>query len=51
LIDDAFVAYNSWTIDIRVFMNTEYFEFKEGKIKENACYFGPGISYPKNTKE
>ncbi len=48
--DDAFVIYNGWTNDGRVFRNTEYFKFKDGKIKENACYFGPGISYPNNTK-
>jgi ketosteroid isomerase-like protein len=46
--DDAFVTYNGWTNDGRVFRNTEYFKFKEGKIKENACFFGPGISYPDN---
>ena len=47
--DDAFVIYNGWTNDGRVFRNTEYFKFKDGKIKENACYFGPGISFPNNT--
>jgi ketosteroid isomerase-like protein len=49
--DDAFVTYNGWTNDGRVFRNTEYFKFKDGKIKENACYFGPGVSYPNNTKK
>ncbi|MGP8215850.1 MAG: nuclear transport factor 2 family protein [Bacteroidia bacterium] len=49
--DDAFVTYNGWTNDGRLFRNTEYFKFKDGKIKENACYFGPGISYPNNTKK
>jgi ketosteroid isomerase-like protein len=48
--DDAFVTYNGWTNDGRLFRNTEYFRFKDGKIKENACYFGPGISYPNNTQ-
>jgi ketosteroid isomerase-like protein len=47
--DDAFVTYNGWTNDGRVFRNTEYFKFQDGKIKENACYFGPGISFPNNT--
>ena len=47
--DDAFVTYNGWTNDGRVFRNTEYFKFKDGKIMENACFFGPGISYPNNT--
>ena len=48
--DDAFVTYNGWTNDGRLFRNTEYFKFKDGKIKENACYFGPGISFPNNTQ-
>ena len=47
--DDAFVTYNGWTTDGRLFRNTEYFKFKGGKIKENACFFGPGVSYPNNT--
>jgi hypothetical protein len=47
--DEAFVTYNGWTNDGRLFRNTEYFKFKDGKIKENACYFGPGISFPNNT--
>jgi ketosteroid isomerase-like protein len=46
--DDAFVTYNGWTTDGRVFRNTEYFKLKDGKIKEFACFFGPGISYPNN---
>ncbi len=46
--DDAFVTYNGLTTDGRVFRNTEYFKFKGGKIKENACFFGPGVSYPNN---
>jgi len=46
--DDAFVTYNGWTNDGRVFRNTEYFKLKDGKIKENSCYFGPGVSFPNN---
>lgn len=46
--DDAFVTYNGWTNDGRLFRNTEYFKFQDGKIKENACYFGPGVSFPDN---
>jgi hypothetical protein len=46
--DDGFVTYNGWTNDGRLFRNTEYFKFKDGKILENACYFGPGISFPNN---
>ena len=48
--DDAYVTYNGWTNDGRVFRNTEYFKLKDGKIKENACFFGPGISFPNNNK-
>ena len=46
--DDAFVIYNGWTNDGKLFRNTEYFKFKDGKIKENSCFFGPGISFPNN---
>jgi hypothetical protein len=47
--DEAFVTYNGWTNNGKLFRNTEYFRFKDGKIKEVACYFGPGINYPNNT--
>jgi ketosteroid isomerase-like protein len=47
--DEAFVTYNGWTNDGRLFRNTEYFKFQDGKIKEIACFFGPGISFPNNT--
>jgi hypothetical protein len=46
--DDAFVTYNGWTTDGKLFRNTEYFKFKDGKIKENECFFGRGINYPNN---
>lgn len=49
--DDAFVTYNGHTNDGRVFRNTEYFRFKDGKITENDCYFGPGVSYPNSKKK
>jgi len=49
--DDAFVTYNGWTTDGRLFRNTERFKFKEGKIKENECFFGTGVSFPNNTKK
>jgi hypothetical protein len=49
--DDAFVTYNGWTTDGRLFRNTERFKFKEGKITENECFFGPGVSFPNNTKK
>jgi len=46
--DDAFVTYNGWTNDGRLFRNTERFKLKEGKIIENECFFGPGVSFPNN---
>lgn len=49
--DDAFVTYNGWTNDGRLFRNTERFKFKEGKIMENECFFGPGVSFPDNQKK
>jgi len=48
--DDAFVTYNGWTTEGKLFRNTERFKFKEGKIKENECFFGTGVSFPNNTK-
>jgi len=49
--DDAFVTYNGWTTDGKLFRNTERFKFKEGKIKENECFFGPGKNFPNNTEK
>jgi len=49
--DDAFVLYNGWNNDGKKFRNTEYFKLKDGKIKEFTCFFGPGISFPNNTKK
>jgi hypothetical protein len=49
--DDAYVTYNGWTTDGKLFRNTERFKFKEGKIKENECFFGPGVSFPNNAKK
>jgi hypothetical protein len=49
--DDAFVTYNGWTTDGRLFRNTERFTFKDGKIKGNECFFGTGVSFPNNTKK
>ena len=46
--DVAFVLYNGWTTDGKLFRNTERFKFKEGKIVENECFFGTGISFPNN---
>src|SRR5450432_2669457 len=47
--DDGFVTYNGWTTDGKLFRNTEYFKFKDGKIIENECFFGTGVSFPNNT--
>jgi SnoaL-like protein len=47
--DDAYVTYNGWTTDGKLFRNTERFKFKGGKIIENECFFGTGISFPDNT--
>jgi hypothetical protein len=49
--DVAYVTYNGWTNDGRLFRNTERFKFKDGKIKENECFFGPGSHYPNNTEK
>ncbi len=48
---DAFVTYNGYTNDGRVFRNTEYFKFKDGKITGNDCYFGPGVNFPNSGKK
>jgi hypothetical protein len=49
--DDAYVTYNGWTTDGKLFRNTERFKFKGGKIIENECFFGPGVSFPNNAKK
>ncbi len=46
--DCAYVTYNGWTTDNKLFRNTERFKFKDGKIIENECFFGPGVSFPNN---
>jgi hypothetical protein len=46
--DDAYVTYNGWTNDGRLFRNTERFKFQDGKIIENECFFGTGVNYPNN---
>ena len=47
--DNVFVNYHCWTLNGKVFWNTEYFTLKDGKIKEFVCFFGPGIGFPDNT--
>lgn len=49
--DVAYVTYNGWTSDDKLFRNTERFKFKDGKIKENECFFGTGVSFPNNKGE
>jgi hypothetical protein len=49
--NDAYVTYNGWTADGKLFRNTERFKFKNGKITENECFFGPGVSFPNNAKK
>ena len=44
--DDAFVTYNGWTNDGRLFRNTERFRLRDGKIIENECFFGTGGYFP-----
>jgi len=48
--DDAFVTYNGWTSDGKLFRNTEYFKFKDGKIMSNECFFGSGVNFPNSGK-
>jgi hypothetical protein len=48
--DDAFVITNSWTTDGKLFRNSDYFKFKDGKITAYECFFGPGINFPNSGK-
>ena len=48
--DEAFVIYDGWTTGGKLFRNSEYFKFTNGKIRENNCFFGPGINYPDSGK-
>jgi ketosteroid isomerase-like protein len=48
--DDAFVLYEGWTNEGKLFRNTEHFKFKDGKIVENECFFGAGINFPNSGK-
>ena len=48
--DDAYVTYNGWTNDGKLFRNTELFKFKDGKIISNECFFGTGVSFPNSGK-
>lgn len=46
--DDVYVTYNGWTNTGKLFRNTERFKLRDGKIVENECFFGTGISFPNN---
>jgi len=48
--DVAFVCYNGWTNDGKLFRNTERFKLKDGKIEENECFFGTGVNFPNSGK-
>ena len=48
--DEAFVITNGWTTDGKLFRNSDYFTFKDGKITTYECFFGPGINYPNSGK-
>jgi hypothetical protein len=48
--EDAFVTYNGWTNDGKLFRNTEYFKIKVGKIMSNECFFGSGVNFPNSGK-
>lgn len=49
--DEAFVTYNGFTNDDRVFRNTEHIKFRDGKIISDECFFGPGVSFPNSGKK
>jgi hypothetical protein len=48
--DEAFVTYNGRNNSGKLFRNTEYFRFKDGKILSDECFFGPGVNYPNSGK-
>lgn len=49
--DCGFAIYNITTTDGKTVRNTEYYTFKNGKIKSIECFFGTGIGYPGSTRE
>jgi ketosteroid isomerase-like protein len=48
--DEAFVIYDGWTTEGKLFRNSDYFKLKDGKIRAYECFFGPGINYPNSGK-
>jgi SnoaL-like domain len=49
--NEGFAIYNITTTDDKIVRNTEYYTFKNGKIKSIECFFGQGIGYPGSTKQ
>ena len=47
--DSAFVIYNGWTTDGKLFRNSDHFKLKGGKITSDECFFGTGVNYPNNS--
>jgi ketosteroid isomerase-like protein len=48
--DEAFVVYNGWTTEGKLFRNCDFFKLKDGKIIAYECFFGPGVNYPNSGK-
>jgi hypothetical protein len=48
--DEAFVIYNGYTTSGKLFRNSDYFTFKNGKILSYECFFGPGVNFPDSGK-
>jgi len=44
--DEAVVITNGWTMNGKLFRNSDYFKLKGGKITAYEWFFGPGINYP-----
>jgi ketosteroid isomerase-like protein len=49
--DEAFVIYNGYTTSGKLFRNSDYFTFKNGKIVSYECFFGPGVNFPNSSKK
>jgi len=49
--NSGFAIYNITTTEDKIVHNTEYYTFKNGKIKSIECFFGAGIGYPGSTKQ
>ncbi len=47
--DEAFVIYNGYTTGGKLFRNSDYFKFRNGKIVSYECFFGPGVNFPNNS--